>query len=304
MSRKTQGLSSIVIGIWYSILAYLLWGILPLYWKALQQVPPREILAHRILWSLIFVCIILIFNGRWHIVKKVLSNGSNRIGICLGGLLISANWYTYIWAVNSNRVVEASLGYYINPLFTVALGLLVLKEQSDFWQIVSFLLASFGVAVLAIEYGKIPWVALLLAVTFGLYGLVKKLVNVDSIIGLALETFFVAPIAMMYLAFVHVKGISSFGSISNQITFMLMGAGVATALPLLWFAEGAKRVPFSILGFIQYLSPSISLFLGVFLFKEPFTKAHILSFGLIWLAIALYSFSRPGMVLTKVFQKQ
>ncbi len=285
-----------IIGIWYALAAFTAWGVLPLYWKVLKLIPAGEILAHRVLWSFIFVSVILFLYGRWNNVKEIISGKYNVFVIFLGALLISANWFIYIWAVNTNHVVEASLGYYINPLFNVILGMVVLREQLNFWQLISLLLAFSGVVIIAAQYGKIPWIALSLALSFGLYGLVKKLVNIDSIVGLALETAFVAPVALVYLILIQAKGTGSFGAVPISIIFLLICSGIVTALPLLWFAQGAKRVPLSTVGFIQYLSPSISLLLGVFIFKEPFTKINFLSFGFIWLALALYSSSQTNIM--------
>jgi len=285
-----------ITGILYAAAAFTAWGFLPLYWKILKRVPAGEILAHRILWSFIFVSLIIVVYGRWDRLKEVVSNKSNRVSIFFSALLISANWFIYIWAVNDNQVVEASLGYYINPLLSVVLGMVFLRERLNFWQLVSLLSASTGVAVITLKYGKIPWIALSLALTFGLYGLVKKIANLDSITGLALETLFVAPAALVFLIFKQINGTGSFGMVSVNVTFLLAFSGVVTAMPLLWFAQGAKRVPLSTVGFIQYLAPTISLFLGIFIFNEPFTKTHVISFGFIWSALALYSLAQTNFL--------
>jgi len=282
-------------GILYAISAYALWGVLPLYWKALQQVPAGEILANRILWSFVFVSLLLLFNGGWRDLKQVFANRRNLVAVFLGSFLISANWLTYIWAVNNDKIVEASLGYYINPLFTIFLGLVVLKERIDRWQVAALLLALVGVMVMTIQYGQLPWVSLLLALTFGLYGLVKKQSTLKPITGLALETLIVTPLALGYLVYLNATENGSFGTASPEITLLLILSGIVTATPLLLFAQGAKRVSLSTLGFIQYLSPSISLLLGVFLFKEPFTWVEFVSFGFIWLGLGLYSFSRKDV---------
>ncbi len=181
---------------------------------------------------------------------------------------------------------------YVNPLFTVLLGTMVLRERIDRWQVISLLIGLAAVCIKTFEYGRIPWVALGLAVSFGLYGLVKKLSNLSAINGLALETVVVTPLALAYLLFKQVEGTGSFGAAGLTVTLLLMLAGVVTATPLLWFAKGAKLIPLSTVGFIQYLSPTITLFLGIFLFKEPFTAVDLVSFGLIWCAVTLYSLSR------------
>ena len=283
-------------GIVYAIASYALWGILPLYWKALKQIDAGEILASRILWSFVFFSLILLIVGGLRDLKQVFSNSKKMLGVFLGALLITANWFIYIWAVNSNQVIEASLGYYINPLFTVVLGLIVLKEQIDRWQIFSLLLALLGVIVITVQYGKVPWVALLLAISFGLYGLVKKLSDLTSIIGLTMETMLIAPVALGYIVYKQVEGTSSLIALPLNVSVLVVLSGVVTAIPLLLFAQGAKCVPLSTMGFIQYLSPTISLLLGIFLFKEVFTRVDFISFGLIWLALGIYSFSRKDFL--------
>jgi chloramphenicol-sensitive protein RarD len=285
-----------IIGTSYALAAFTTWGVLPVYWKLLKRVPSGEILAHRIFWSFIFVSAILLIRGQWTVLKHTITVKKNMLAILLSAMLVSVNWFTYIWAINSNQIVEASMGYYINPLFCVFLGVIVLHERLNFWQWIALVLALIGVLFLTITYGRVPWVALVLAVTFGLYGLSKKTVPVDSLIALGLETFLVAPLCLMYIAFKHYQGEGSLGTISLPITMMLIFSGVVTAFPLLWFAQAAKRIPLSKVGFIQYLSPTMALFLGVIIFKETFTKVHLISFGCIWCALILYSFSHTSLL--------
>lgn len=279
-------------GFWHTAAAYALWGVLPLYWKMMENIPAGEILAHRILWSFVFVFLIVVLKGRLSEFLKIASKREVLPALFLSSLLISANWFIYIWAVNHNRVIETSLGYYINPLISVILGMAILREKLNLTQWIAVLLAAAGVAVLALEYGKIPWIAVSLALTFGFYGLVKKLAPVDAITGLACETAVVTPVAFIYLLILQGQGSGTLGHASAVLAFCLVASGVATTLPLLWFAQGAKRIPLSMLGFVQYLSPTISLLLGVFWFKEPFAKTHIVSFAFIWCAIGLYTVSR------------
>ena len=295
MSTESRS-DSRATGIWYALAAFIAWGVLPLYWKALYQVAAGEILAHRIIWSFIFVAAMLISCGGWSSLREIMAKPSSRVSIFLGSLLISANWFIYIWAVNANHLVEASLGYYINPLFNIMIGVLVLRERLNFWQTIALILAFLGVMVITLQHGKIPWIALSLAITFGLYGLVKKLNKVESLSGLALETLFVVPLALGYLFLQHLGGHGSFASLSWKVTLLLMGSGIATALPLLWFTKGAKRVPLSTIGFLQYLGPTISLLIGVMVFKESFTRVHLFSFSLIWCALLLYSFSKTNFL--------
>ncbi len=279
-------------GILYTLIAYVAWGVLPLYWKALKQVPATEILAHRILWSCVFVGGLIIWSRGLKDLRREISGGKDLLATVLGSLLISVNWLTYIWAVNNNQVIETSLGYYINPLFTVLLGMLVLRERIDRWQAISLLIGLAAVLIKTVTYGRVPWVALGLTFSFGLYSLIKKFYKLSPINGLAMETLFVTPLALAYLTFKQVEGTGSFGTAGVETTLLLLLAGVVTATPLLWFAQGAKLIPLSTVGFIQYLSPTIGLLLGIFVFKEPFTASDLVSFGLIWCAVALYSLSR------------
>ncbi|HJV45482.1 MAG TPA: EamA family transporter RarD [Bacillota bacterium] len=287
-------------GIWYAIGAYATWGILPLYWHTLEEIPALEILAHRIWWSFLSVALILLFMNRWSLLKQAFQDKKSRNAIFLASVLITLNWFTYIWAVNAGHVIDASLGYYINPLFSILLGVFFLKERLNFWQVVSLLMAAIGVCLITVQYGKIPWVAFLLTVTFGLYGLAKKLIRVDSMVGLTLETTMMMPLALIYILYVQARGIGSLGAISFSTLALLMGTGIVTVFPLFWFAQGAKRVSLSTIGFIQYLSPTISLLLGIFVFKEAFTWANMVCFGFIWVALLIFSLSHTPFM--KEFQ--
>ena len=233
-------MSNNLIGTIYALTAFISWGLLPLYWKLLQQVPSSEILAHRVFWSFVLVSVLLFMKGQWAALKQTLAVKKNQIPLLLSTMLISVNWFLYIWAVNANHIVEASMGYYINPLFRVFLGVVVLHERLNFWQLVSLVIAAGGVLMITVEYGKFPWIALTLALTFGLYGLAKKIVSVDSLIGLGLETACVAPICLAYIIFKQFQGIGSLGTVSLTITTLLIFSGVVTAFPLWWFAQAAK----------------------------------------------------------------
>jgi chloramphenicol-sensitive protein RarD len=278
-------------GILYAMAAFLTWGVLPIYWKWLGQVPALEILAHRILWSFVFVFILFSIMGGLHHVKELLA-GLRRPSVWVSSLLISCNWLIYIWAVNSNHVVDASLGYYINPLLSIALGTLFLKESLSKAQWTAIGLAAAGVTIITLYHGQVPWIGLSLAGTFAAYGWTKKHTTLDARSGLALETLVVLPIALIYLVWLQGTGGGSFGHISWTSSLLLMGAGVVTALPLLWFAQASKRTSFVTLGFIQYMGPSISLVIGVVVYHEAFTAIHWLSFGLIWIGLAIYTISR------------
>jgi chloramphenicol-sensitive protein RarD len=283
-------------GVWYAALAYLIWGFLPLYWKPLDLAGSGEILAHRIFWSFVLMLAVLfLLKRKNHLnrdIKILFSNKKQFFSVFIASLLISGNWLMYIWAVNNDHVVEASLGYYINPLVNVILGMVVLKERLTKWQIVSFVIAACGVLLLTWQYGKFPWVAFFLALSFGLYGLAKKLGSFDSLTGLTLETMFVVPVAFVYLVFLQWNGTGSFITGGISTTVLLWGAGLVTALPLVLFAQGVKRITMTMTGFLQYIAPTIMLLLGVFLYHEIFTQIHLLSFTLIWVALLIFTISK------------
>ena len=278
-------------GVFYAIAAYFMWGLLPLYWKVFQAMGAWEILAHRIVWSVVFVAIIIVVTKRTRKLRESVS-GAKMVGaLIVCSLLISANWLLYIWAVNNDQVMQTSLGYYMNPLITVLMGVIFLKEKMHVGQWISLALASCGVLYITIQYGEFPWVALSLALTFASYGLAKKLVKLEAIIGLAWETLFVAPIALAYLLMIQINGTETVSALAWWQVLLLTLAGVGTALPLYWFAQAAARLPLSMIGFIQYLSPTISLLSAIFLFHEPFTTTHMISFSLIWGALIIFTVS-------------
>lgn len=279
------------LGILYTTAAYLLWGFLPIYWKLIDEVPADEILAHRIVWSFIFMmCIVLSLRKRAPFTqecKRIIRNKKQLFYITLASVVISLNWLTYIWAVNSDYVIQASLGYYINPLVSILLGMLVLKEKLTKRQWVSFAVAGIGVLNLTFTFGIFPWVSIALALSFGLYGLLKKMVDVSPMFGLTIETMIVTPVAAIYLFAIPTNTIS-LNNLFSTTGYLLIGAGVATAIPLLLFASGAKHIPLAMIGFLQYIAPTIMLFLGIFLYKETFSVAHFISFALIWVALIIY----------------
>lgn len=291
--------------------AYLLWGFLPIYWKLVQIVPPQEILAHRIVWSFVFLLLVLLAAGKMKSfvaeLRDILAQPPKIIGVVLASVFITANWFTYIWAVNHEHVVESSLGYYINPLVIVMLGIIVLKEKLSFWQVVSFILAATGVLYMTVNFGTVPWIALILATTFAFYGLIKKMVHLGAITGITLETMLISPFMLTYLGFVHHSGGGTFGNVTPGITGLLMGAGVITAVPLILFAAGANRLPLSVIGFLQYIAPTLMLVIGVNLYHEPFTRVHLISFSLIWTALTIFSLAKTRMFVEHeptVFKKK
>jgi chloramphenicol-sensitive protein RarD len=276
-------------GVVYAAAAYLSWGLLPLYWKLFQQMAAWEILAHRIVWSVVFVGLLLVSTRRWRQMWGGVSRPKEKAAILLSSLFISGNWLIFIWAVNSGHVLETSLGYYINPLINVLFGVLFLKERMRLSQWAAIALAAVGVSIITVQYGRIPWVAITLALSFACYGLTKKVVKLDSMISLAWETLIVFPVSLLYLVVLHASGSDTASLLSGWQWALLTLSGVATALPLYWFAQATKTLPLSMVGFIQYLAPSTSLLLAIFVFGEPFTTTHFISFGCIWTALVVFT---------------
>jgi len=276
-------------GLLYGIGAYGLWGFLPIYWKAVQAVPSTEIVAHRTVWSLVFVALLLTAKGQWAWLRTVWKNPRTLLIVFAAGTILGINWLTYIWGVNAGFVVETSLGYFINPLVNVLLGVLFFSEKMRRWQWAAIGLAATGVLYLTISYGSLPWIALVLAFSFGFYGLLKKKTPLNSLEGLSLETALLAVPALFYLLFLEASSAGSFAHTRPIISLLLVFTGVATGLPLLLFAAAARRVPLSTLGLLQYMAPTIQLFLGVFLYGEPFTPVRLIGFSFIWLALLIYS---------------
>ncbi|WP_186575930.1 EamA family transporter RarD [Aquibacillus kalidii] len=285
------------IGIIYAALSYILWGFLPIYWKAFDNVSAGAILAHRIVWSFVFMVFLLLITRSWRSFVKecvqIWHDKKKLIGISMASLVISINWLIFIWAVNSDHVIQASLGYYINPLISILLGMLVLKEKLTRWQVFSFILAGIGVIYLTFNFGVFPWISIVLALSFGLYGLLKKTVDINSMFGLTIETMIVCPFAFIFLLTTQVNASTfQFEHLWSATTVLLLGSGIATAVPLLLFASGAKRIPLSMVGFLQYFAPTLMLILGVFLYHEVFTHAHLIAFICIWTALGIYTVSR------------
>lgn len=269
--------------------AYAIWGVFPLYFKALQEVPSIEILLHRMVWSLLFLGVVLIWRGQWAWLRDVMRKPKVLGGFAASSLLLASNWFLYIWAVNSGHVVDSSLGYFINPLFNVLLGSLLLHERLRPVQWFAVAVAACGVAWLTWQAGSLPWIALLLAATFGLYGLLRKTAALGALEGLALETLLLFPLASVYLVVLALNGHNSFSEVSTTTRWLLVAAGPITAIPLLLFASGARRIPLSLLGLLQYIGPTLQLLLGVWLYHEPFGGMRLLGFALIWGALAIYS---------------
>jgi chloramphenicol-sensitive protein RarD len=274
-----------------TISTFFLWGIFPIYWKALHHVPSTQILAHRVIWSLVFMLFLLSVQRRWMEVKFSISLSRDIPRFLFTSVLLAVNWLTYIWAVNTNQIVEASLGYFINPLVNVCLGMIFLKERLYRWQILSVVFAFIGVLFLTLQYGRVPWIAFTLAFSFGAYGLLRKTANAGSMVGLLFETAILTPLALAYTIGLGIQGLGVFFSFGLQTGILLAGAGLVTAVPLLLFAHGARRIQYSTVGFLQYIAPTGQLLVGVFFYKELFTRTHAISFGFVWVAIIIYSIS-------------
>ena len=274
-------------GFLYALGAYIVWGVLPIYWKWLHQVPAGQIIGHRIAWSFILLITFIITTRQWQQFRSELKR---RVLIIysLAGCLLCVNWLVYVWAVNAGFIVETSLGYFINPLLNVVLGMLFLGERLRPAQWIPVGLAACGVVYLTLTYGSLPWIALTLALTFGIYGLVKKIAPLGSLHGLTLETGFLFLPAMVYLLFVDFNGRGAFGHDGMHINSLLVGAGVVTIIPLLLFASAARRITLTMVGIMQYIAPSLQFLIGVFIYKEPFTQAKLAGFMMVWIALIIF----------------
>jgi chloramphenicol-sensitive protein RarD len=274
-------------GLVYALAAYLAWGFLPLYFKALKSVPAPEILAHRVVWSVALLAGFVVLRRRTGAFVDALRPGRRGVLVATT-LLIAANWLIYIWAVNAGRVLEASLGYFINPLVNVVLGVAFLGETLAPRQRVAVALAALGVLSLVVQLGTLPWISLALALSFGLYGLLRKRARIDAVGGLLAETALLAPVALAFLLLRGSAGTGAFGGTAGT-TALLVSAGAVTAIPLVWFALGVQRLRLSTIGLVQYVAPTGQFLLAVALYHEPFRRAHAVAFGCIWASLALYS---------------
>ena len=271
------------------VASFATWGLVPVYWKLLTRVPALEILAHRFVWTIVFLSLLLSWQQRW---REVIRNLHLRRSVvfCFGsGFMVGLNWLLFIWAVNIGRVLETSLGYFMTPLVNVLLGAVILRERLSTWQIASILLATLAVSILAFGYGHFPWIAVGLCTSFGVYGLLRKQSGTAAIPGLFLETMFLLPFAIIYLIVLTCSGLLTFGPSQAYLSAILTTTGIVTAVPLIWFGYAARHLRLVTIGFLQYLSPSISFMLGVFVYHETFTRQHFITFLLIWFALVLAS---------------
>ena len=281
-SRETLGLVA-------GIACFTTWGLIPVYWKLIASVPATEILAHRFVWTSIFLSVLLSWQTRWNEVSATVRSRRALIYCLTGGIAIASNWFLFIWAVNIGRVIETSLGYFMTPLMNVLFGALFLRERLTRLQLVSVLLALLGVLNLTFGYGRFPWIAVLLCVSFGLYGLLRKKSGTAAIPGLFVETILLLPLAIIFLIYLKQSHALVFGRAGWWLSILLVSTGVVTAIPLFWFGYATRHLRLITIGFLQYLSPIGSFFLGVFLYHEPFTRGHLVTFVLIWIALVVFS---------------
>lgn len=281
-------------GLFYAAGAYTIWGLLPIYWKALQRVPAAEILAHRIVWAMAVTLLLIGLRRRRAWLGEAARSGRTLLAFGMSALLLTGNWFLYIWAVNAGHVVETSLGYFINPLVNVLFGVLLLRERLRPGQGVAVAVASAGVLYLTLQYGAPPWIALALAASFGLYGLLRKTARLGSLEGLTLETLLMVGPALAYLGYLEVTGAGTFGHTAPATSLLLIGSGLVTATPLLLFAAGARRITLTTLGLLQYIAPTLQFTLGVTVFGEALSPQRLIGFAIVWLALAIYTLE--GMI--------
>jgi chloramphenicol-sensitive protein RarD len=281
-SRETLGLIA-------GIACFTTWGLIPVYWKLIASVPATEILAHRFVWTTLFLSVVLSWQRRWDEVVGYIRSRQALIYCLTGGVAISCNWFLFIWAVNIGHVVETSLGYFMTPLMNVLFGALFLRERLTRLQLVSVLLALLGVLNLSFGYGRFPWIAVSLCISFGIYGLLRKKSGTAAIPGLFIETILLLPLAIVFLVYLQRVSALVFGGAGWWLSILLVSTGVVTAVPLFWFGYATRHLRLITVGFLQYLSPIGSFFLGVFLYHEPFTRGHLVTFVLIWIALAIFT---------------
>ena len=276
-------------GIWMAVITYLLWGFFPIYWKLLKHVPADQILSHRIIWSFVLMVGYIFITRQGDRFRQQIASKQVRLVFVAAAALIGTNWLIYIWGVNNGFIVETSLGYFINPLVNVVLGVFVLKEKLRPWQWLPIGMAAVGVTYLTVTYGSLPWISLALAFSFGTYGLVKKTTPLSSAHGLTMETGLLFIPAVGWLIFAEFNQVNLFLHTDLLTNLLLMGAGIVTITPLLLFASAIKRIPLSVIGILQYIAPTIQFLLGVLVYKEPFTSNQLVGFSIVWAALAIFT---------------
>lgn len=277
------------VGVGCGFAAFLIWGLSPVYWKQLADVPAFEIIMHRIVWSFGFLLTVLIYRGRLHEIRAAIESWRVVAVLLTTTVLVSCNWFVFVWAINNDRILETSLGYYITPLVNVLLGVAVLRERLRRMQSVAVFLAGAAVGYLWFQFGAVPWAALILAVTFSFYGLLRKMVSTGALAGLTVETCLLSIPAVVYLSVLETNGTGAFLHQTVKTDILLAGSALVTGLPLLLFTIGARRLNLTTVGFLQYLAPTCTFLLGIFVYQEPFSNHRLIAFGLIWVALALYS---------------
>lgn len=275
-------------GAWYAVGAYTIWGLLPIYWKWLSVVPALQLVCHRIAWSFLFLMALAGLSGRWAALAQTMRQSRVVAYYMMAAILVGLNWLTYVWAVNAGFIIETSLGYFINPLLNVALGVVVLRERLRLGQWLSIAIAALGVLYLTFVYGALPWIALVLAFSFGCYGLVKKVGPLGSTDGLALETGMLLLPALIYLGHAECSKQGAFGRLGWLENGLLVGAGLMTTIPLLLFAAATKRIPLSLVGMIQYIAPTLQFLIGVLIYQEPLSGSRLMGFALVWMALVIF----------------
>ena len=278
-------------GFIYALTVYLMWGVLPFYMKAVAHIPAPEVVAHRIVWSIPVAGLLLLWMGRTADIKAALRNKRTLANGALTAALITVNWGIYVWAIGNDRALETALGYYINPLFSIFLGAVVLGEKLSRGQLVAIALAVLAVALLTWETGGLPWVSIALALTWGFYALFKKTLPIGPAQGFLLEVLILGIPAMFYIVYLQATGVGHFGTTGIIDVWLLLGCGLVTAIPLILFANGAKLLRMSTIGIMQYIAPTIIFFIAIFIFKEPFSSERAVAFALIWAALAVYTWS-------------
>lgn len=274
-------------GILYGIGAYVFWGFFPIYWKLLHHVPAIQLIGHRIIWSFLLLIVVILFTKQWTEFRKTVNVKVFRI-YTIAALLIGVNWFLYVWAVNANFIVETSLGYFINPLLSVLMGVIFLKERLRFAQWIPVILAAIGVTYLTFVYGRLPYIALSLALSFGLYGLVKKLSPLGSLYGLTIETGILFIPALMYLIVMQANNTAAFLNTGITSDLLMIGAGLVTTIPLLMFASAARSIPLWVVGLLQYIAPTLQFLIGIFIYKEPFSHNQLIGFSIVWTALIVF----------------
>lgn len=276
-------------GVLFALAAYILWGFFPLYFKAIQQVSALQILAHRIAWGFVFTLAVVLVLRQWKEFRASVFNRRTFLIYAGASVVLGINWFTYVWAVITNHVVESSLGYFINPIVSVLLGVIFLRERLRTFQWVAIAMVTAGVVYLTVTFGQLPWISLVLAVTFGFYGLLKKIAPLGALHGITLETAVLTIPSLVYLLIVNANGTGTFGHSTPLLDFLLVLSGPVTAIPLLLFATGARRIPLTTIGLLQYIAPTLQFLLGVLVFHEPFDQSRLIGFMIIWLALVLFS---------------